>query len=104
MGKKVTLQYIADHLGVSLRTARRLVTDGELKAYKVGGHLVRIDVDDIAAVLRPIVPNGNTKPQGPPDCAVAEQPPQSVHTPPRAHQVRRARKAAPNDKTRGGAE
>lgn len=57
MGKKVTLDATAEDLGISVRGVRRLISSGELRAYRVGKHSVRIDVDDIAAVLKPILPD-----------------------------------------------
>jgi excisionase family DNA binding protein len=59
MGKKQTLGKTADDLGISLRGVRRLVSSGQLRAYKIGrSRAVRVDADDVAAVLKPIVPNG----------------------------------------------
>ena len=60
MGRKISLETAADELGVSKRTVRRLISGGELRAYRVGKQSVRIDVNDIAAVLKPIVPDGKT--------------------------------------------
>ncbi len=64
MGNKITLVATAEHLGISVRGVRRLISSGELRAFRVGKHSVRIDVDDIAAALKPILPDGigpNTK-------------------------------------------
>lgn len=60
MGRKISLETAPDELGVSKRTVRRLISGGELRAYRVGKQSVRIDVNDIAAVLKPIVPDGKT--------------------------------------------
>jgi excisionase family DNA binding protein len=79
MGKKLTLDAAASELGISKTGVRRLISSGELRAYKVGRKLVRIDADDIAKVLRPIVPSQ----------WVLDTPPQFV----RAHENRRAGKA-----------
>lgn len=59
MGKKITMNAAADELGISLRGVRRLISSGELKAYRVGRQSVRVDVDDIQTALKPIVPDGN---------------------------------------------
>ena len=57
MGKIISLDATAEELGISKRVVRRLISTGQLRAYKVGKAIVRVDVDDIAAVLKPIVPN-----------------------------------------------
>ncbi|BBY38475.1 hypothetical protein MMAN_26090 [Mycobacterium mantenii] len=60
MGQKITLAAAADELGISKRSVRRLISNGELRAYKIGrsGQLVRIDRDDLATVMCQVVPNG----------------------------------------------
>jgi excisionase family DNA binding protein len=95
MGKKVSLRATGDELGISLRGVRRLISSGELPAYRVGRAAVRIDIDDIAAVLKPILPGD-----------VAPTPPQFVRAQKAARQARarkaRARKAARDKQARGG--
>lgn len=55
----VTLDESSEELGVSRRTVRRMISSGELRAYRVGNtQLVRIRRSDLHAVLRPVVPNG----------------------------------------------
>jgi excisionase family DNA binding protein len=58
MGKKISLFKTADELGVSVRTVRRLISRGELRAYRIGTDIVRIDSDDIESVLKPVTPTG----------------------------------------------
>lgn len=60
MGKKITLDQGAEDLGVSKRTIRRLISSGELRAYRIGRlrNLIRIDSDDVAELLNPVIPNG----------------------------------------------
>ncbi len=58
MGKKLTLDQVADELQMSKRAVRRLVSQGLLKAYRIGQNVIRVDSDDIPAVLRPVTPNG----------------------------------------------
>jgi excisionase family DNA binding protein len=61
MGQKITLAETAERLGVSKDSVRRLISSGELRAYRIGNQQsVRVDTDDLAAVLKPIVPNGKT--------------------------------------------
>lgn len=49
-----TLKGGAEALGVSERTIRRMIADGELPAYRVGPRAVRIREDDLMALLRRI--------------------------------------------------
>jgi excisionase family DNA binding protein len=59
MGQKISLDAAAVELGASKRTVRRMITSGKLRAYRIGdSSLVRIDRDDLAKVLRPVIPNG----------------------------------------------
>ena len=58
MGQLISLDAVAEEIGISKRSVRRLVSTGELRAFKIGERTVRVDTDDIAAVLRPIIPNG----------------------------------------------
>lgn len=57
LGKKITLDAVADELGMSKRTVRRMISSGDLPAYLIGKRCVRVDSDDLAAVCKPIVPN-----------------------------------------------
>lgn len=50
----VTQAEAAQYLGITDRTVRRLVASGELKAYRLGPRLLRIDQADVDALLRPI--------------------------------------------------
>src|SRR5258706_188459 len=44
MGQKISLDIAADQLGVSKRTVRRLISDGELRGYRLGRtRVVRVD-------------------------------------------------------------
>jgi len=53
----LTTQQAADHLGASTRTVRRYIAEGRLTGYRLGPRLVRVDHDELEALLRPI-PNG----------------------------------------------
>ncbi|SNC71564.1 DNA binding domain-containing protein, excisionase family [Kytococcus aerolatus] len=44
----------AEHLNVSPRTLRRMVSEGRIPAYRLGPRLIRFDVADLDAALRPI--------------------------------------------------
>lgn len=52
----VTITEAADYLGVSHRTIRRLISDGKLPAYRVGGigGAIRVVACDVEAMKRPI--------------------------------------------------
>lgn len=41
------------YLGVNVRSIRNMLTDGRLKAYKLGPRIVRIRLSDIDAALAP---------------------------------------------------
>jgi excisionase family DNA binding protein len=43
---------VADHLGVSTKTIRRYIDAGLLRKYRVGPRLIRLDVDEVNALLR----------------------------------------------------
>jgi excisionase family DNA binding protein len=60
MGQRISLDAAADELGISKRSLRRLISKGELPAYRIGSlpQVVRVDRDELAAVLQPVVPNG----------------------------------------------
>jgi excisionase family DNA binding protein len=44
----------AERLGVTTKTIRRCIARGELKAYRLGSKMIRIDMNDVDAMLRPI--------------------------------------------------
>lgn len=47
-----TLREAADRLGVSDRTLRRRIADGDLIAYRLGKRLIRVRTTDVDALLR----------------------------------------------------
>lgn len=51
--KYATLSEAAEHLLLSTRTVRRMISDGELRAVRIGGS-IRIPLDALAEVGRPI--------------------------------------------------
>ena len=48
----------ARYLGVSVTTVRRYIAAGELTAYRLGTRLLRIDLDEVDAVLRQVPASG----------------------------------------------
>jgi excisionase family DNA binding protein len=43
----------AEYLGVTDRTIRQMIADGRLTGYRSGTRLVRLDLDEIDAAMRP---------------------------------------------------
>jgi len=50
----ITIAEAAEMVRVHPRTIRRRIAEGSLTAYRVGPHLIRLDVDELDAMLRPI--------------------------------------------------
>jgi excisionase family DNA binding protein len=50
----VNLKTSADYLAVSLSTIRRMVSRGDLTAYRVGPKLLRLDADELDRIARRI--------------------------------------------------
>jgi excisionase family DNA binding protein len=50
------LQEAADYWAVHERTVRRMIADGKLSAYRVGGHLLRINMAEVEALTVPVAP------------------------------------------------
>jgi excisionase family DNA binding protein len=57
----LTIDQAAEKLGISRRSVRRLISSGELRAYRVGERSVRVDFNDLDAVLKPVVPDGKVR-------------------------------------------
>ncbi len=47
------LKEAAAYLNVSERTIRQMIADGRLTGYKGGNRLIRVDLDEVEAVLQP---------------------------------------------------
>jgi excisionase family DNA binding protein len=45
---------VAGHLGVDVKTVRRYIAQGRLKADRVGPRLIRIDRDSVLKLAQPI--------------------------------------------------
>lgn len=43
----------ADYLQVTERTIRQMIADGRLRAYRSGQRLIRLDLNEIDAAMRP---------------------------------------------------
>jgi excisionase family DNA binding protein len=52
----------ADELGVTERFIRKLITNGDLQAVKVGTRLIRIRRTDLEDLLRPVLDDGRRHP------------------------------------------
>lgn len=50
----VSLATAANRTGLSERTLRRYIAAGRLTGYRVGPRLVRLDVDEVDSLMRPI--------------------------------------------------
>jgi len=49
-----TLADAAARHGVHPRTIRRRIAEGQLTGYRFGPHLLRVDPDEVDALLRPV--------------------------------------------------
>jgi excisionase family DNA binding protein len=52
--KFVSIQDAADRAQVSTKFVRRRIADGSLVGYRMGPRLIRVDLDEFDALLRPI--------------------------------------------------
>ena len=43
----------ADYLGVTDRTVRQMIADGRLTGYRSGTRLVRVDLNEVDAAMKP---------------------------------------------------
>lgn len=49
----VKMSEAADYLGVTDRTIRQMIADGRITGYRNGSRLVRVDLNEIDAAMRP---------------------------------------------------
>jgi len=49
-----TLAHAAESIGVSERTLRRMIAAGRVTGYRAGPRLIRVDLNELDAVLRSI--------------------------------------------------
>jgi excisionase family DNA binding protein len=50
----MSLQDVADYLGLTTRTVRQMVSDGRLKAYRLGPRVIRFRRSEVDSALEPI--------------------------------------------------
>lgn len=50
----LSIEQIAEILGCSTKTIRRMVSRGELPAYRYGSRLIRIDPADLHRIRKPV--------------------------------------------------
>jgi excisionase family DNA binding protein len=55
-GRLVTTRHAAEVCGVHINTIRKWIGQGRLRAYRVGPQKLRVDRDDLAALIVPVVP------------------------------------------------
>ncbi|AJK78643.1 excisionase family DNA-binding protein [Mycobacterium avium] len=48
-----SLQQAAEYLGVTDRTVRQMIADGRLAGYRSGNRLVRVDLNELDAAMKP---------------------------------------------------
>lgn len=53
-----SLAVAADHLAVSEKTLRRRIAAGDVRGYRVGSRLVRVDMNELDALASPIPTRG----------------------------------------------
>lgn len=49
-----SIQEAADYLGVTDRTIRTMISDGRLDGYRNGRRLIRLDLNEVDAAMRPV--------------------------------------------------
>lgn len=49
-----TIEGAADYLRTTPRTIRRAIAEGRINGYRFGKRMIRVDLDEIDAALRPI--------------------------------------------------
>lgn len=54
----VSIGQAAEYLGVGSRTIRRRIADGSLTGYRIGSRVIRVDLNELDAMLRPIPTTG----------------------------------------------
>ena len=50
----VSISDTAEHLGITPKTVRQMIADGRLAAYRSGPRLIRLDLNEVDAAMRPL--------------------------------------------------
>lgn len=53
-----SIPHAAEYLGVSSKTIRRYIAAGRVTGYRAGPRLIRVDLNELDAMLRPIPTGG----------------------------------------------
>lgn len=56
-----SLPEAAEQYGVSSRTIRRYISAGRITGYRFGPRMLRVDLDELDALLRPLAAGGASK-------------------------------------------
>jgi len=56
----VSVAQAADYVGCATKTIRRRVSEGTLTAYRFGPRMLRVDLAELDALLRPVVTAGTS--------------------------------------------
>lgn len=54
VGRFVTIRQAAQHAAVCTKTIRRRIADGSLTGYRLGPRVLRVDLNEVDAMLKPI--------------------------------------------------
>lgn len=49
-----SIQETAEYIGVTDRTVRQMIADGRLAGYRNGTRLIRLDLNEVDAAMRPV--------------------------------------------------
>lgn len=52
--RRAKLPAAAEEFGVSVKTLRRRIATGDLRAYRLGSRIILVDLDELDALLTPI--------------------------------------------------
>ncbi|MDP9822770.1 helix-turn-helix transcriptional regulator [Nocardioides massiliensis] len=55
----VSITQAADYAACSPKTIRRYISAGRLAGYRMGSRLIRVDLNELEAILRPIPAGGD---------------------------------------------
>jgi excisionase family DNA binding protein len=52
--RPATIEHVALHYGVTIKTVRRWIAAGLLTAYRVGPHAIRVDMTEAEELAKPV--------------------------------------------------